>query len=308
MKKLSALFVLFFAGAAMASPIGTSARQVIPRDIQQIIVVDYRALNSSPTALALKNRVLPDPLKQFESNLRNSGVNPDTDLDQIVFATYKTGTGLHMIGVAQGQFSGQKVVQRLKLKKVKAEAFRGTSIWPMAGGMSMTILDPTTMLFGEPSVVKKGIEVRDDSSASLNANSQVIDMMPAVEKEAVWSVLDGQGTQVMLKSALGDAAQLADYDTVRKRLLGSRYGMRFDNGVNFNLDVLTADNFTASTLSSLLKAGVLFKKATATASEKAMLESVDVSSDNSTLKMKYASDDSKFQAFLHSDLFNAVSK
>ena len=43
----------------------------------------------------------------------------------------------------------------------------------------------------------------------------------------------------MMKSALGDAASLADYDVVKKRLLGSRYAMDFTNGVKFDLDVAT---------------------------------------------------------------------
>jgi len=38
----------------------------------------------------------------------------------------------------------------------------------------------------------------------------------------VWSLLDQQGTQNMMRAALGDAAKVADYDTVKKRLLGSR--------------------------------------------------------------------------------------
>ena len=41
----------------------------IPADVQQIICVDYRALRNSPTALALKARVLPDNIKEFETAL-----------------------------------------------------------------------------------------------------------------------------------------------------------------------------------------------------------------------------------------------
>ena len=43
----------------------------------------------------------------------------------------------------------------------------------------------------------------------------------------------------MMRSALGDATKVADYDTVKKRLLGSRYTMDFSSGVNFNLDVIS---------------------------------------------------------------------
>ena len=65
-------------------------------------------------------------------------------------------------------------------------------------------------------------------------------MIGSVDSGTVWSVLDQQGTQNMLHSALGDAAGLADYDTVKKRILGSRYTMNFQSGVNFDLDVVTS--------------------------------------------------------------------
>ena len=94
-------------------------------------------------------------------------------------------------------------------------------------------------------------------------------MIGSVESGTVWSVLDQQGTQNMLLSALGDAGKLADFDTVKKRVLGSRYTMNFQNGVNFDLDVVTSDSMTAATLSSLVKAGVLYRKMTATPIEKA---------------------------------------
>jgi hypothetical protein len=112
----------------------------------------------------------------------------------------------------------------------------------------------------------------------------------------------------MLHSALGDAAGLADYDTVKKRILGSRYTMNFQNGVNFDLDVLTSDSVTASTLSSLLKAGMLYKRMSATPIEKVALENVTVNSDSSNLQMHFKSDDKQFQSLLHSPLFAAVSK
>ncbi len=82
-------------------------------------------------------------------------------------------------------------------------------------------------------------------------------------------MLDQQGTQNMLHSSWGDAAGSADYETVKKRILGSRYAMNFESGVNFDLDVVTSDSMTATTLSSLLKAGMLYNKMSATPARKA---------------------------------------
>ena len=120
-------------------------------------------------------------------------------------------------------------------------------------------------------------------------------MIGSVDSGTVWSVLDQQGTQNMLHSALGDAAGLADYDTVKKRILGSRYSMNFQSGVNFDLDVVTSDSMTASTLSSLLKAGMLYKKMSATPVEKLALDNVTVNSDSSNLQMHFKADDKQFR-------------
>ena len=56
--------------------------------------------------------------------------------------------------------------------------------------------------------------------------------MAAVDAAPVWSILDQQGTQAMVHSSLGDAAKIADYDSVKKRILASRYAMSFQNGMN----------------------------------------------------------------------------
>jgi hypothetical protein len=295
--------------AAWAMPLGSSARTVIPSDIQQIISVDYRALKNSDTAMALKQQVLPENLKEFEGVLKGVGINPDKDVEQLTFAAYRSGKqGVRVVGVAQGQFSTKTFLRKMRLNKVRPVKYRNTDMYPMSGGMQMTFLDEDTLLFGDGGAVKGALDARDGYASSVDSNSQIVDMIGSVDSGTVWSVLDQRGTQNMLRSALGDAAGLADYETVKKRILGSRYTMGFSNGVNFDLDVVTSDSITATTLSSLVKAGMLYKKMTATATEKMALDSVTVNSDSSNLQMHFKSDDKQFQSLLHSDLFAAVSK
>jgi hypothetical protein len=112
----------------------------------------------------------------------------------------------------------------------------------------------------------------------------------------------------MMHSALGEAASLADYDFVKKRLVGSRYTVDFSRGVNFDLDVVTSDSMTAATLSSLMKAGMMFKRNSATAVEKSAMDSMTVDNTSSNLQVHFKADDRKFQSLLQTDLFAAVSR
>jgi hypothetical protein len=310
MKRFSVLPLALILAAlpAFAGALPTSARSVIPAQVQQIISVDYRALKDSPTALALKAKVLPDNMKQFEDALRGVGVNPDTDVEQLTFVAFRADNALHTIGLAEGQFPTKKILQGLAKKKVRGVKYRLNVIYPMAGGMDAAFLDDFTMLFGQTGAVKAALDARDGEAPSLNSNSDIASMMASVDSGSVWSVLDQQGTQNMLRSALGDAAKLADFDTVKKRLLGSQYTMSFENGMAFDLDVLTSDSITAATLSSLIKAGVLFRKMSASGAEKTALDSVTVDSDSSDLKLHFRSDEQRVQSLLQSDLFATVTR
>jgi hypothetical protein len=301
--------LLFSTAAAWAAAMGSSARGVIPSDVQQVITVDYRTLKNSSTAMALKDQVLPPSLKEFETSLKGVGIDPEKDVDQLTFASYRHGKeGVKVVGIAQGSFSTKVFLKKMKLNKVKPLKYRDTDIYPMSGGMQMTFLDENSLLFGDGGAVKGALDARDGYTPALDSNTQVADMIGSVESGTVWSVLDQQGTQNMLLSALGDAGKLADFDTVKKRVVGSRYAMNFSNGVNFDLDVVTSDSVTAATLSSLVKAGVLYRKMTATPIEKVALENVSVNSDSSNLQMHFKADDKQFQSLMHSDLFAAVSK
>ena len=308
MNRAIGLAVLLLAGAAWALPLGSSARVAIPSDIQQIISVDYRALKNSNTAMQLKAQVLPDNLKQFEAALKGIGIDADRDLDQLTFASYRKKQGIRVVGVAQGSFSSKTVLAKVRLRKIRPLKYRQADIYPMEGGMQMSFLEEDTLLFGDLNALKDALDARDGYGTALDSNSQIVDMIGSVDSGTVWSVLDQQGTQNMMRSALGDASKLADFDTIKKRLLGSRYTMNFGNGVNFDLDVVTSDSVTAATLSSVVKAGMLYRKMAASPTEKVALENVTVDSSSSNLQFHFKTDDKQFQSLLHSDLFAAVSR
>jgi len=306
---LSVLCVAVLASSAVAAPIGSSIRPAIPADVQQLICVDYRALKNSDTAQQLKAQVLPENLKQFEVALKGIGMDPDRDVDQLTFISYRhPKQGLEIVGAAQGVFATKTVLKKLRLKKVRPVKYHDAEIYPMSDGMEMSFLDDTTLLFGDGAALRGALDARDGYVPTLDSNPDIANLIGDVESGSVWSVIDQKGTQNMLFSALGDASRLADYETVKKRILGSRYIMNFSNGINFDLDVITSDSVTAATLSSLVKAGVLYRKMTASSVEKAALEDVSVNSDSSKLQMHFKADDKQFQSLIHTSLFAAVSR
>ena len=129
-------------------------------------------------------------------------------------------------------------------------AIASAFLYPAGSGMLMTFLDDTTMLFGDAQAVHNALDARDGETPSVTSNADITSLIASVEDGAIWSVLDSIGTQNMLRSAMGDAAKLADFDVVKKRLTGSYYTVDFTHGVSLDLTVATGDPMASATLST----------------------------------------------------------
>src|SRR5579862_2429340 len=299
---------LVFASLAYAMPLNSSARSCVPADLLQLISVDYRALKDSPTAMALKQQLMPDNIKQFEAALKGIGLDPEKDVDTLTFASFRTGKqGVKTVGVAAGPFNMKAVLKKMKLQKFVPKKYANADIYPMDGGFAMSFLDDSTLLFGDSTSIRVALDTRNGTVLGLDTNGTMADMMSNVDSAPVWSILDQQGTQNAMHSAMGEASKVADYDTIKKRLLGSRYTMSFSSGVNFDLTVVTSDTVSAATLSSLVKAGLLYKKMSASPAEKIAMDNTTVDSDGNNVAFHFKASDQQFQSLMHSQLFAAVA-
>ncbi len=294
---------------AAASPLATESQAAVPYDVQQLIVVDYQEMLNSNIAMQLRNKVLPPELKGLQDALQHSGMNVGQSIDQLAFASYRVpkSDGLRIVGIASGQFPTTEIIAGFTKKKIKGTKVRNTVIYPMGStSLDVAFLDQTTMLFGAMDSVKSALDARDGIVPNFLTNNAMQNLIPPSQTDAVWSIMDGKGTQTMMQTVMGQASQVADYDTVKKRLLGSRYSMDFEHGVKFNLDVMTPDVISAATMSSLLSAAALYKKMGATPSEKTAIDDTDITSRGSTLQVHFSASDNDFATLLTSDLFQSV--
>ncbi|MGB0066196.1 MAG: hypothetical protein WBP85_17270 [Terracidiphilus sp.] len=303
--------ILLGAGtAAFAAQLSTDARGAIPHDVQQLVVVDYHAMQNSTAAMNLRNRVMPPELKQFDEALSHSGLNENHDVDELAFALFRPSPGsdaLQTVGVAQGQFDTQAILATFRRQKVKPTMVRANSVYPMTKtGMVLCFVDPSTMIFGSKESVNKALDARDGMAPSLLTNGALMNAMQSVDSAPLWSILDDKGTQTMLKQLLGQAGSLTDFDTVKKRLEASWYSMDFQHGVKFDLTIETGDTFAAATISSLLSAAVMVRKMSASDAEKTALNATDIGSSAGNLTIHFATSETDFSSLLQSPLFGSV--
>ena len=295
---------------APAAQLSTDARGAIPREVQQLVVIDYRAMQNSQSAMDLRDRVMPPELKQLDEALRKSGLNENHDVDQLAFALFRPSAGsdsLLTVGIAQGQFSLDDVLANFRKQKIKPAMVRTNSIYPMTkSGMVLCFVDPSTMVFGQKDAVTKALDARDGAMQSLLTNGPMMDAMRSVDSEPLWSILDGKGTQTMMRQLMGEAGSVTDFEMVQQRLQASWYSMNFQHGVKFDLTISTGDSFTAATVSSLLTAAVMLRKMSGSDTEKQALSATSIASDSGRLSIHFSTTDGQFTALLQSPLFQSM--
>jgi hypothetical protein len=295
---------------AFAAQLTTDARGAIPHDVQQLVVIDYHAMQNSPAAMALRERVEPPELKQFDDALSHSGLNENHDVEELAFALFRPSPGsdaLQTVGIAEGQFDTQTILANFRRQKVKVTMVRANSVYPMARtGMVLCFVDPSTMIFGDRDAVTKALDARDGMAASVLTNSSLMNAMQSVDSYPLWSILDNKGTQTMMRQLLGEAGSVTDFDSVRQRLDASWYSMDFQHGVRFDLTIATGDSFAAATISSLLSAAVMVRKMSASETEKSALNNTDIGSSSGNLTIHFATTNSDFDSLLQSSLFKSM--
>ncbi|MDR3772078.1 MAG: hypothetical protein P4L26_01955 [Terracidiphilus sp.] len=298
------------APSVQAAQLSTDARTAVPHEVQQLVVIDYRAMQNSAAAMDLRGRVMPPELKQFDDALTKSGLNENHDVEQLAFALFRTSAStesLTTVGIAQGQFPEQDILANFRKNKVKPTLVRTNKLYPLAKtGMVLCFVDASTMIFGAKDAVQKALDARDGVEPSMLTNGTMMEAMKTVDTAPLWSILDEKGTRVMMKQVLGEAGSLTDFDTVQKRLQGSWYGMDFQHGVKFDLTISTGDTFAAATISSLLTAAVLVRKMSGSAAEKQALADTAIASDSGRMSIHFAANDNDFSSLLRSPLFQSM--
>lgn len=305
-----AAMTLAAAAPVYAAQLSTDARGAIPRDVQQLVVIDYQVMQNSAVAMNLRDRVMPPELKQIDEALAKSGLNDNHDVNQLAFALFRPSEGsdaLQTVGIAQGQFDTQGILANFRKQKLKTTMVRTNKIYPMTRtGMVLCFVDPSTLIFGDKEAVTKALDARDGMAPSLLTNGSMMNAMQSVDWNPLWSILDEKGTQAMMRQLLGEAGSVTDFDSVRKRLEASWYAMDFQHGVQFNLTIETGDSFAAATVSSLLTAAVMLRKMSASDTEKQALSSTDIGSSAGNLTIHFASSGAEFSSLLQSPLFKSM--
>lgn len=269
---LSALVLALVAALAPARVAAGSVQPNIiglfPKDVGEFAYADLKSARKFSWYAQLKEQILPGRFRQFEAFLTSAGIDPERQVNEIVWAVTAptTETGEQIVGVALGLYSPESAEAYFKQQKLPTAKFRGYTLFAFGSGVGpgdifFFFVDSNTAAFGHRAILEKLIEVRFGAEESLLRSDTLYPLIQEVNgRGLVWAVLDQGYTRVTMQQLVPEAAQLPDAPKLIAKMRAMTISVQADRGIDARFQAVCETPDDANLFASLLQAGLLYKR------------------------------------------------
>lgn len=288
-----------------AAGLGSEARVYIPAGVQQLLSVRYQRLHD-PAIQPLLSQILPSQFQSVGAIFRHGGIDPNQDVRRLDFAVYTMPHGSGLLLIAEGnflRFQAGRFFQKTRRQPVPPQ-FQGITYYS-SNGLDFFLPDTGTMVLGSYSNIRRAIDAGQGVISNLDANSRMSDLISGTQDTDVWSVLNSAGTRNVLQALAGTTGKMGS--VLGRQFHGARYTLDFTSGVQLNLELITSDDLTAASLSTGLRAALLYREAREPSPMvKQLLREVEVDSAGSHVFLQVASTENQLAQLASSPLFKSI--
>ena len=272
--KFSVVVLVALATTSLAPVSGSAAASLrsdvlflLPRESGEVAFLDLQALRASPHYLLVKQRLLPPRFAHFERFVGSMGVDLDQDLEWLAWVLVPPGPeqpgGELFLGIAQGQFTPEKVALLFVQQKLPIDAYRGQTLFPFGSSMGaselfFTFLDSSTAAFGTRPSLELLLETRFGAHDNLLHNETLLERLNEVNgRVPVWVVFDEYYTRLAVYQLVPEAAKFPEFTRMAKRFRSSLLRLSVDREVNLSFHAWCAEPVDAQVFSLLLQTGLV---------------------------------------------------
>jgi hypothetical protein len=260
--------------AAAAAALGTLALQpapaplgpvpaaalALPGDSPVLIGLDVRKLTKSSfyqKQVSQSSKARLDAFKEIEEK---TGLNPERDVDTVVFAGTRESGPKHGVALVMGRFDAEKLGTGMTQRKgVTSSPYKGTPLFSFADGdvkRSLAVLDASSIVLGEEPLVQATIDNRGGGRTGLASNPALAARLARVRPGATfWMVGDASALKDMPASVPGAGGGGAMTLPALQQIVISG---DFDPQISVDIIGDTADDAGAKNLADMLRGFIAF--------------------------------------------------
>jgi hypothetical protein len=276
---MALVLTLAAARPAKAGGVGADTIALFPKQTGEFGYVDLKKARTMKWFPALQEQMLPERFRQFEKFLASAGVDPNSQVDELVWGLVpdvmakndkgeatEIPAGEQTVGIAMGNYNPESTEayfkqQKLPTTKVESYTLFGFGSGSGAGDLYFFFLDSSKAVFGHKALLEKLLEIRLGREDGLLRNEQMYNLINEVNGSGVvWAVLDPGYTQLAMSQLAPEVQQFPEAAKLIQGMKSMLISANASSGVDGKFQAVCGSTQDANTLSQLLAAGLLYKK------------------------------------------------
>jgi len=264
-------------GTSRAGSVGSDLLGLFPKNSGEVAYADLKTARQFPWFTQLKQQMLPAKFREFETFLTSAGVDPNTQVTELVWAvvsntatTDAKGTTVpaseQIVGIALGQFQPSSAEAYFAAKKLPIVKVRTFSLFAFGGGsgpndLFFFFLDSNTAAFGQRQELEKLIGVRYGEGEGLYTNTEMSTLVnQANGSGTVWAVLNPAYTRLAMQQLVPETSQFPAAAQLASKLKAMTISVKGGSGIDAKFEAVCGSSEDANTFAALLQAGLMYKK------------------------------------------------
>jgi hypothetical protein len=238
---------------------------MFPKSVGEFSYADLKAARKFPWFSQLYGQVLPPKFRQFEQFLGSSGVDPNSQVEEIAWANVSNASGDDVVGIALGQFDPSTVETKLKAQKVPSFEVQGYHLYAFGSGAGASdilfvFFDSSTAAFGNRTVLEHLINVRMGGEETLLTGKLFPLISEANGNGIIWAVLDKDHTHLAMQQLVPQAGQFPQAAAIIGRLHAMIININADSGVDAHFQAVCDSVDDANLLGAAMQAGIMYRR------------------------------------------------
>jgi hypothetical protein len=264
-------------GTSRAGSVGSDILGLFPKDSGEVAYADLKQARQFPWFTQLKEQMLPAKFREFEQFLTSAGVDPNTQVTELVWAMVpgkstkdaaggSVPTSEQIVGVALGQFQPSSTEAYFASKKLPVVKVRIFSLFAFGGGsgpndLFFFFIDSNTAAFGQRQELEKLIGLRFGEGEGLYSNANLSSLVNQVNGSGtVWAVLDPSYTRLAMQQLVPETSQFPAAAQLTSKLKAMTISVKGGSGVDASFEAVCGSPEDANTFAALLTAGLMYRK------------------------------------------------
>jgi hypothetical protein len=320
---------LAMARPAKAGGVGADTIALFPKDTGEFGYVDLKKARTMKWFPALQEQLLPERFRQFEKFLASAGVDPNSQVDELVWglvaessskndksasagAAASTATDVPTsemtVGIAMGNYNPESTEAYFKQQKLATAKIGSYTLFGFGSGdLYFFFLDSSKAVFGHKPLLEKLVEIRLGREDGLLRNEEMYSLINEMNGTGVvWAVLDPAYTRLAMGQLAPEVQQFPEAAKLIQNMKSMLINATAGNGVDGKFQAVCGTTQDANTLSQLITAGLLYKKYQASKDNPefgALLDQANVSPSGDRIVIRMSVSDDQMSSLIRKNTF-----